>query len=73
MQTARPHDLSAEQCMLHAAYFESWITKKIFLENYDFQCSITCQNIQYSVRMRKNTDQKNCEYGHFSRSVNMEL
>ena len=23
----------------------------------------------YSVRMRENTDQKNCEYGHFSRSV----
>ena len=23
----------------------------------------------YSVRMRENTDQKNSEYGHFSRSV----
>ena len=22
----------------------------------------------YSVQMRENTDQKNCEYGHFSRS-----
>ena len=24
----------------------------------------------YTVRMRENTDQKNSEYGHFSRSVN---
>ena len=26
----------------------------------------------YSVRMRENTDQKNSEYGHFSRSAGMQ-
>ena len=26
----------------------------------------------YSIRMRKNTDQKNSEYGHFSRSGKVE-
>ena len=26
----------------------------------------------YSVRMRENTDEKNSEYGHFSRSVSFK-
>ena len=31
------------------------------------------REIPYSVRLRENTDQKNSEYGYFSRSINYDI
>ena len=45
-------------------------------QSIDMQCEINCllsiySVSLYSVRMRKNADQNNCEYGHFLHSVTL--
>ena len=58
-------DLSTlRQKCLYSEFFWS-VLSRIWTEYREIQ-SIS----RYSVQMRENTDQKNCEYGHFSRSAN---
>ena len=51
----------------------NWFRYLTLREKYPYSeflwsvCSRICT--EYSVQMRKNVDQKNCEYGHVSRSI----
>ena len=55
----------------------SWyhhLFRKLAFYSFHVTFSITPENISpYSVQMRENTDQKNFEYGHFSRSRNWRV
>ena len=62
---------------LEKEVIESFFEKRLFWGASVFARNIiVCWNMQkvvlrispYSVQMRENTDQKNSEYGHFSRS-----
>ena len=78
------HKTSQFRCMSHWVILKKQFLKKIVFESFsNFFCCVRCVRIrsflvciflhldwiQYSARMRENTDQKNSEYGHFSRSA----
>ena len=57
------------QCIVNLTLRVSSIIYVFFYYHYVKSVRIRSFSGLYSVRMRENTDQKNFEYGHFSRSV----